>query len=99
LYVQVGNQSGYNGGGRAVNLDRGRGSGGADVRLVPNDNVTYPDGWSDPISLNSRIMVAGGAGGSAPYHPVGVNQNGGFGGGINGVDSYRTSRPPYLYEG
>jgi hypothetical protein len=66
LYIYVGckggtDYGGYNGGGDALNIsganDSGAGGGASDVRLV---NGT----WNSSAGLSSRILVAGGAGGT-----------------------------------
>ena len=64
LYLHVGShptgiQGGYNGGGLGSQQAQiGAGGGATDVRLLPGV-------WNEPEGLNSRIMVAGGGGGSA----------------------------------
>ena len=100
LYVYVGevgstlqsitNVGGWNGGGYSGNnsASYSYGGGGAtDVRTVNGE-------WNDPESLRSRIMVAGGGGGSfssnsyAKSPGVGGNLKGGTGSGSYGSDSY-----------
>ena len=85
LYVYPGNEgiSGingetFNGGGRT----QSNGGGGSDVRLVEGN-------WSDFQSLMSRIIVAGGGGGSDADGRT--NDLGGAGGGINGKASSKNS--------
>jgi hypothetical protein len=90
LYVYVGGYSGttdnrsWNGGGkgRYPSYDMGwanAGGGATDFRLVPGD-------WNDAISLNSRIMVAGGSQTAGGVKGSGRN-GGGPGGWGYGYDS------------
>ena len=73
----------WNGGGlgtwdRSDNETSGSGGGATDIRLISGN-------WNDSKSLASRIMVAGGAGGTSwSYTP-------GNGGGISGTTSYSGS--------
>jgi hypothetical protein len=74
----------FNGGGRGglaeTTLKGGRGGSGGgatDFRLV---NASDPAKWDDPLSLNSRILVAAGGGGYASYN----TKSGGYGGGLTG---------------
>lgn len=86
LYIYTGGASGdtkggYNGGGATSG---GTGGGGAtDIRLSGGT-------WSDFNSLKSRIMVAGGAGGSDTYTYGGIlnGVGGGNGGGLNGENGH-----------
>ncbi len=79
LYIYVGGQAGYNGGGTGGNIGAGNGGGASDVRI-------------GGITLADRVIVAGGGGGGGA---TGCNSphaggNGGYGGGGpggNGVDS------------
>ncbi|EAX93438.1 hypothetical protein TVAG_137230 [Trichomonas vaginalis G3] len=57
----------------------GIGGGSSDVRLYANETFD----WSDPLSLRSRILVAGGGGGSEW-----PNSRGGHGGGLEGGKGY-----------
>uniref|UniRef100_UPI00203FB633 glycine rich domain-containing protein n=1 Tax=Odoribacter lunatus TaxID=2941335 RepID=UPI00203FB633 len=67
-----------NGGGTRSNKSNGRNGGGAtDIRLIKGE-------WNDFNSLKSRIMVAGGGGGSDYFASYG--SNGGAAGGLNGYD-------------
>lgn len=83
---------GYNGGGNtSISSTSGKsgptGGGATDVRTISGDYDQFD-------SLKSRIMVAGGAGGSA-------SQLGSAGGGLNGIDGYvnQESLLPYLGKG
>ena len=66
------------------------GGGATDVRLVSGT-------WNDPISLRSRIMVAGAGGGTyESYDSANVYVTGGYGGALaGGSGSYLTSRQGY----
>lgn len=96
IYLYVGNQpqnnldtttvytaGGWNGGGNGIIAsdkdDRGTGGGGAtDVRII-NGN------WNDYDSLKSRIMVAGGGGGSIVQANTFETVTSGYGGGLTAV--------------
>ena len=98
LYFYVGSTTdskspGFNGGGSGCisNNVQGLGGGGAtDVRLISG-------AWDNENGLRSRIMVAGGGGGTnlwystAPLSGGGIVEylRGGFGGGLNGGPGYR----------
>jgi hypothetical protein len=71
----------------------GAGGGATDFRLVPNNNTTYTNGWSDPISLNSRIMVAGGGGGNGWSTGAAAGQGGDAGGIISFPSTSNPSVP------
>ena len=105
LYVYVGgvgytnvtredgcNAGGWNGGGiSSINTHGGPGAGGGgatDIRLVVA-STTNPAVWNSEASLRSRIMVAGGGGGTGlkPEH----NTVGGCGGGLIGGTGTNTS--------
>jgi hypothetical protein len=58
----------------------GTGGSATDFRLVAGDTNTE---WDKPVSINSRILVAGG-GGSGGYWIIGLQ--GGHGGGLQGTD-------------
>ena len=108
LYVYVGcrgadsawglagtNQGGYNGGGNGYNANTvrsGAGGGGAtDIRLVSGD-------WNNATSLNSRILVAGGGGGSYSDGNSGVT-TGGIGSSYFGGNGSRTGDGTYVGPG
>ena len=96
LYVYVGDQSGFNGGGivgPSAQYQYGSNGGGAtDIRLkVHDETFEYKSGvtttWGGLVSLRSRIMVAAGGGGASnrglPQYGEG---NGGYAGGTQGGD-------------
>ncbi|MDR0658442.1 MAG: fimbrillin family protein [Mediterranea sp.] len=93
LYVYVGQydntKSGtatFNGGGSVLaNTNSGLGGGATDFRLVPGDANTQ---WDKPVSLNSRIMVAGGGAGSGD-----VSTNGGQQGHAGGLEGWYCIKP------
>lgn len=100
FYVYVGEKGhaansdtvgGYNGGGDSSATLQGMsgmtGSGATDIRTVSGE-------WDDFTSLKSRIMVAGGAGGSASGYFLGS-----FGGGLDGSDGYSTNSTYLLSQG
>ena len=75
---------GWNGGGDGINVydtnNRAGGGGGAtDIRYFTSEVSSADLAWNSVIGLNSRIMVAGGAGGASYYG------NGGAGGGLEGI--------------
>jgi hypothetical protein len=88
LYIYVGGKGvyganaagGWNGGGKAGSGASGSGGGASDIRLVGGT-------WNDATSLRSRLMVAGGGGGSDNAGAglgAGDDGSGGWGGGLNG---------------
>ena len=95
LYVFVGGKGanavkkgdaagGWNGGGNGTSdhsddESAGAGGGATDIRLVPTSS---PNIWNETASLVSRIMVAGGGGGSA------YGARGGHAGGLTGGKAY-----------
>ena len=88
LYVYVGerntsksNVTTYNGG--TATAGGYPGGGATDVRLVASTN------WKDYTSLNSRIMVAGGGGGTTELFPAA------YGGGLKGGVAYLTGYESY----
>ena len=81
VYVFVGGQNQFNGGGASTNSPSynvyiANGGGATDFRLTSG-------AWNNSSSLASRIMVAAGGGGSAKYT---VAWNGAYGGGLQGED-------------
>src|SRR5574344_1830099 len=82
---------GYNGGGNCScgtgNYSTGCGGGATDFRLLSG-------GWSDTLSLRSRIMVAAGGGGG--HYRSDTTSKGGYGGTINGY-SAREYAGSYAY--
>ncbi|RFU61208.1 glycine-rich protein [Peribacillus glennii] len=87
LYVYVGEEGsksgGWNGGGNGGSEDESGmgGGGGTDIRLI---SATSP---TDPVSLNSRIIVAGGGGG----HDDTQDWYAGWGGGESGGAVFETA--------
>lgn len=92
LTVSQYNVGGWNGGGNGYNWDqwnrRSGGGGATDIRKVNG-------AWNNSTSLNSRIIVAGGAGGTGAntdqygtWHEYSNNQNISFGGGLIGGTGY-----------
>jgi len=77
IYVYVGSQSGYNGGGGKGDSGSpgGKGGGATDIRVLSSGESS--------VTLNSRIMVAAGGGGS--YNWSGYNNAGGAGGTLTGL--------------
>ncbi|EAX99336.1 hypothetical protein TVAG_181930 [Trichomonas vaginalis G3] len=82
LYLYIGSISFFNSIFKYVpssNCFFGIGGGSSDVRLYANETFD----WSDPLSLRSRILVAGGGGGSEW-----TGSRGGHGGGLLGGEGY-----------
>lgn len=71
LYVYVGGQNGWNGGGSGSDLSGGGGGGGTDIRI-------------GGTALSNRVIVAGGGGGGAGYTVGGAG--GGTHGGTGGTN-------------
>jgi len=89
------NRKGYNGGGSATfaasNSTGGGGGGATDFRTVKGE-------WNDVESLNSRIMVAAGGGGSKSHTSTPkYSGNGGVGGGLIGGNADFKSTTCYAY--
>ena len=91
LYIYIGCFSGFNGGAFG-DRDGGYGGGASDIRLIPCDG-----GWSGtqcftPVSLDSRLLVAGGGGGAGRREgSIGGNGNypsGSVGSEPSGCDKY-----------
>ena len=101
LYVFVGGggaydttTGGWNGGGNGYigPTQFGYGGGGAtDIRVYVNSMKA----WDDTESIKSRIMVAGGGGGSGSYNQT--PSVGGAGGGLQGQGGYQV--PGYTWSG
>jgi hypothetical protein len=93
LYVYVGQYNNtrygttiFNGGGIVPdNSNSGRGGGATDFRFVPGDSDAE---WDKPLSLNSRIMVAGGGGGCGDQSSGVSGGQYGHAGGLKGWDQY-----------
>lgn len=93
FYIYVGSApatssllGGWNGGGDGVSTGSQTGyagGGSTDIR-------TTSGAWNNATSLNSRIMVAAGGGGSGHYDDSPGCGYGGDGGGINGLDGLTT---------
>ncbi len=88
LYVYVGDQSGFNGGGivgPSTQLPFGsNGGGGTDVRLSKHNDTQYNTIWGGVASLRSRIIVAAGGGGANNRWEGYGEGDGGYGGGLTG---------------
>jgi hypothetical protein len=79
---------GWNGGGTATHTtstNTGTGGGATDIRTAAA-SASDPTVWNDQTSLQSRVIVAGGGGGTAGYWDSALHQPvlAGSGGGING---------------
>lgn len=88
LYIQVGSNTGYNGGGYGYNGPNGGGA--TDIRLISG-------AWDNLDSLKSRIIVAGGGGGDEWGY-----SNGGAGGNLiggTGTPGYTNNGQRYCYGG
>ena len=93
LYIYIGSapsaeslSGGWNGGGDGLNTGSQTGyagGGSTDIRITSGD-------WDNATSLNSRIMVAAGGGGSGYYNHKKGCGFGGDGGTINGYDGQTT---------
>ena len=88
LYVYVGDQSGFNGGGivgPSAQLSWGsNGGGGTDIRLAKHNDTQYSTIWGGVASLRSRIIVAAGGGGANNRWDGYGEGDGGYGGGLTG---------------
>lgn len=95
LYVYVGNQNGFNGGGLITSTQPygANGGGGTDIRLIKHNEST----WGGTASLRTRIIVAGGGGGACNRGDNYGDGNGGYGGGLTGGtgQSINNSRNSY----
>ena len=82
LYVYVGAQNGFNGGGLITSTQTfgANGGGGTDIRLIKHNEST----WGGTTSLRTRIIVAGGGGGACNRGDNYGDGNGGYGGGLTG---------------
>ena len=82
----------FNGGGYANKNDTQCGScggGATDIRTINGD-------WDNTISLDSRIMIAGGGGGNRIYH---FFMNSGCAGGLEGYDGIVSESNHNIYQG
>jgi hypothetical protein len=92
LYIYAGQRNNarqgtgiFNGGGITTeDSNSGRGGGATDFRLVPGDDDTE---WNKPLSLNSRILVAGGGSGCGDTNSNSTGRQRGHAGGLNGWNS------------
>lgn len=88
LYVYVGDQAGFNGGGLvgpAGQLASGSHGGGAtDIRLKQHNDTQYNTAWGGNASLYTRIIVAAGGGGANNRFDGYGEGDGGYGGGLTG---------------
>lgn len=79
---------GWNGGGNGGNSGSGSGGGATDVRMTPTSAKNV---WNELNSLYSRIIVAGGAGGtddSGGTYNGSNDGSGGSGSGLNGMGAW-----------
>ena len=88
LYVYVGDQSGFNGGGMigpsGQQVYGSNGGGGTDIRLAKHNDTQYNTIWGGVASLRSRIIVAAGGGGANNRWGGYGEGDGGYGGGLTG---------------
>ncbi|HPE14302.1 MAG TPA: glycine-rich protein [Bacilli bacterium] len=100
--TNTGGTAGYNGGGTGGNdgctssnsaNDAGGGGGGAtDIRYFGETTPTTAElAWNSSLGLNSRIMVAGGGGGSTFVNDTTLNIYAGSGGGLIGKNAGKHS--------